>query len=131
MAIKYMEMNKNDLKYKYLNRLIRLKQEGVLLSELLDKRGLKKIALYGFIDMTKSIIVELSNSNIHIDCIIDKNKKRITHYNFPIISIDDVNLLTVDAIIIMPVAPYQEIIDELKKYTKILLISFEEIIYEL
>lgn len=113
-------------------RWLRLKQEGITLQELLCAREIYSIVIYGFIDITKSIIIDLENTNINIEGIIDKNAKKINYYNYKICSPDElVKYKNIDAILLMPVAPYQELISSLKKYTNIPVLSFEELLYEL
>lgn len=115
----------------YLNRWIRLQQEGIGVSDLIRKRDISRVAIYGFCDVTRTLIYELKESEIDIVCVIDRNAMKIDWYSFDFCTVEQINQKDVDAIIIMPVDDYQIIIESLQHIKDVELITFEELIYEL
>lgn len=125
------EQAKDELKKTGINNTILLdwlsvKQANINLEKYLSDNKITQVAVYGYGILGKAFLNELKNSSISVKCVIDKNFKNIkcTPEAIGLESIPDV-----DAIVVCAVNYYDEISDELHRYTKNTIISLEDIIY--
>lgn len=114
----------------YLFRWVRLGQMGVTIEELLKKRELSRIAIYGYDKIAECLVYELKSGLVQVECIIDRKGKGILT-DFPTVTLQDIKPLNLDAIIICPVDDYGNIKKDIEKICDVPLITFEELIYEL
>lgn len=116
----------------YLFRWIRLKQSGISISKLLKERSIRKLAIYGMDRIAECMMYELKdNADIELSYIIDRKPELKKYISFPIVRLDEVNNWDIDAIIINPVAQFEDIKKDISEYTDVRLVTFEELIYEL
>lgn len=116
--------------FKMMDQWVAVKQQGKNLSDYLDKREYKTIAVYGMSYAGQRLIEELEGSNIQIKYGIDKKANTITIYsNIDIVTMED-ELEDVDAIIVTPITFFDEIEKELLKKVNCPIISLEDILYE-
>lgn len=116
----------------YFFRWIRLGQSEIGIAGLLTQRNITKLAIYGMDKLAECMMYELKdNTDIELKFIIDRNPEVKRNITFPIIRLDEVKEWDIDAIIIDPVAEFEEIKRDISKYTDVRLVTFEELIYEL
>lgn len=125
--------NINDNKfrryYSLTTRWIMLKNENIKLEEYFSKHNIKSIAIYGMGELGNLLVGELKNSNINICYAIDKMVGQ-SYKDIPVITPDG-QYKKVDTIIVSAIFDFENIEKEIKKYTKIPIISLEDIIFEL
>lgn len=102
-------------------------QKNKRVADYLLENELYKIAIYGLGDVGEALYNELKDSPINIVCGIDKSDFYLT---------DEINVITpneelpeeIDAIIVTPVASYEDIYSLLKNKTSAEILSLEDII---
>lgn len=107
-----------------------LNERGDSFERFFEERNIKEIAVYGYGNIGKHLVAQLSGSDISIKYVIDKRKDRIATDGIPCCQLSE-NMPRVDAIVITPICEYSEINNRLKKVTSAELLSMEDIIYEL
>lgn len=86
---------------------IKMKSSPSILGDYLKSRGIYKVAIYGYYSRMADVLQrELLNDGIRIEYIIDR-RGRLWGSQFPAYTINDI-LPVVDAIIVAPVALYEE-----------------------
>lgn len=120
--------NKYLALFKMMNEWVRVKQKGNQLSASIEKRGMRKIAIYGMNYAGETLVEELKGSNIEVVYGIDRRAKDL-FAEFPIVPIEE-ELKEVDGIIVTAITYYDEIEEQLKTKVKCPIISLEDIIYE-
>lgn len=97
-------------------------------NEFLQKKGISKVALYGWGTFSKQLVEEFSESGIEIVCIIDKDT-RVNTRNYPLHKPDDV-IPDCDIVIVCSFYYYYEIMKN--KYNWYLkAVSFEKLLQEM
>lgn len=115
-----------------LTRWIRLVQSGINIKELFEKRGYARIALYGLEAIAECLLYELYESGVEVTGIIDRQaKKKIWLMDCSLFALEEVSGLEVEAIVVMPVGNFDEIVEDLRKYTSARIISLGDILYEI
>lgn len=127
--------NKNDLSEKHLalflmmNQWVKVKQEGKNLKEYFEKKGYKKIAIYGMSYAGETLLDELDKSEIEVAYAIDKNANSI-YLNIDTVTIE-ADLQEVDAVVVTAITFYDEIEEKLKEKLNCPVLSLEDILYEI
>ncbi len=111
-----------------MNQWVKVKQEGKNLSTYFEKKGYKKIAVYGMSYVGETLIDELKDSNITIAYAIDKNADSI-YANVDVLSVDD-ELEEVDAVVVTAITFLDEIKEKLEAFMESPVVSLEDILYE-
>lgn len=124
------DIDKKDRKYCQLfdNWMILL-EKGNCIVEYFEKNHIKVIAVYGYGNIGRHLITQLSETDVTVKYIIDK-REGITVEGIDRYLLND-DYPEVDAIIITPILEYGQIEKELKNRVLGRIISVEDIIYEL
>lgn len=113
---------------KILDRWLILKEKGIMLTELFEKKGIKNIAVYGMGILGKHLLRELDQSSVKVKYCIDKNADAISA-SYPLVSLDK-EMQPVDAVIVTITNEFRTITDLLREKGLNNCISLEEIIFE-
>ena len=111
-----------------MNQWVKIKQENKDLSSYFEKRGFKKIAIYGMSYVGETLVDELKNSNITVLYGIDQKADSI-YADVDIVFIED-ELQEVDAIVVTAITFFDEIEEKLSEKMDCPIISLEDILYE-
>ncbi len=112
-----------------MNQWVKIKQQGNNISDYLESKGYKKIAVYGMSYAGETLIRELKESNVEIKYGIDKN---ISNFYTEIETVNDPCLMgDVDAIIVTAITFYNEINEALSHRVSCPIISLEDILHEI
>lgn len=114
---------------KLFNQWMLTKQEGKSIVDYFHQRGMKTIAIYGMSYVGERLYDELKNTDIVVKYGIDKNADAI-YSELEIVSPQE-SLQEVDAIIVTSIYFYTEIEEMLAQKTNSLILSLEDILYEL
>ena len=118
--------------------LIKLKNKGYSLEQILIKRGWKSVAIYGTGSIAKTLYDELSETRVNVNCIINEFDFTSHIYDMPITY--DVPILSpfnigdlpgVDAIIISHVSLLNEVVFKLKSKVQCDVIAVDNIIIDI
>ena len=112
-----------------MNQWVKIKQEGKSISAFLGEKGYRKIAIYGMSYVGETLLRELKNSAINVECAIDKNVDMI-YSEIDVIGPDS-EIPEVDAVIVTAVSFFEEIKTAMKYKTKADILSLEDILYEI
>ncbi len=107
-----------------------LTERGDAIEQFFKTRNIKEIAVYGYGNIGRHLVTQLSNSDINIKYIIDKRKGGTMIDNIQCYRLSD-RMPDVDAIVVTPICEYKEIKDILRKIVSVEIISLEDIVYEL
>lgn len=120
--------NKHLILFKMMCQWVTVKQEGKNLADYLEKKGYKKIAVYGMSFAGETLIGELKNTNVKVAYGIDKNADSI-YADVDIVTMDD-DIDEVDAIVVTAVTFFDEIAEALSEKIDCPIISLEDILDE-
>jgi len=112
-----------------MNRWVRVKQEGKNLVQYFERKGYKKIAIYGMSYVGETLIEELKESEIEVAYGIDRNANSM-YSALNIFSLED-SLDEVDAIVVTAITFFDEIEAMLSEKTDCPIVSLEDILYEI
>ncbi len=127
--------DRNKLYLNLVSYWLTNKIAGKSMHKFLLENNIKNIAIYGMGSMGELFYEELENTNIGIQCFVDKKADGlfVGIDNIPLINIKElISQKQIDAIIITPIAYYDDIVKDIMQQrctTKI--ISLEEIIYNM
>lgn len=122
--------NKNKKYSQLFDNWLILTERGDTIDTFFKERNIKEIAIYGYGNIGRHLVTQLSDSDISIKYVIDKRKGGILTDNIPCYQISD-KMPSVDAIVITPFCEYSQIENGLRGITPAKLISIEDIVYEL
>ena len=111
-----------------MNQWVKVKQEGKNLGEYFERKGLKRIAVYGMSYAGETLIEELKDTGIEVAYGIDKNADKIFS-TVDIISVDD-SFAEVDAVVVTAITYFDEVKEELSEKVDCQIISLEDILFE-
>lgn len=120
--------NKHLELFLLMNQWVKVKQEGKNLSSYLEKKGYKRIAIYGMSYAGLTLYDELKGSDVEVAYGIDKNADSI-YADIEVISMNE-SLKEVDAIIVTAISYFDEIEEELSQKINVPIISLEDIVFE-
>lgn len=112
-----------------MNQWVKIKQKGESLSTYFEKKGYKKIAIYGMSYAGETLIEELRNSGIKVAYGIDMNADKL-YSDVNLVTIED-DLENVDAVIVTAITFFDEIEKALSTKISCPIISLEDILYEI
>lgn len=115
----------------YLNLLddwMTLREDGVKLAGILEKKSIFNVAIYGFGILGRHFLNEVKDSNVKVEYIVDQQRDKL-HVDIPVY-LPTEQLPKVDAIIISATFFYREIAELLKEKEIKNIISLESIIKE-
>lgn len=121
--------NKHLALYKMMCQWVKVKQEGKNLADYLEKKGYKKIAIYGMSYAGDTLINELEGTKVHVAYGIDRNAQSI-YTDIDVVSIDE-QLDEVDAVVVTAITFFDEIEEALSEKIDCPIISLEDILYEI
>lgn len=120
--------NKHLALFLMMNQWVKVKQKGKNLASYFEKKGYKKIAIYGMSYAGETLLEELKDSDIEVAYGIDRKADGI-YADVDIVSVDD-NLKNVDAIVVTAITFFDEIEEKLSQKVNCTIISLEDILYE-
>lgn len=102
------ELQKNKLFYMVLTRWIRLRNSGRSCADILQRRGIHRVVIYGYADMGKLLCEELQKSGMQVDYILDRVVKQSGYDHIPVYS-PQIGLPQSDAVIVTAVYSFEMI----------------------
>lgn len=112
-----------------MNRWVRTKQEGKSIAGYLEERKLRKVAIYGLSYVGQRLKDELRGSGIEVVFGIDQRADAL-YSDVDIVTMDG-DFQDVDAVIVTAVTSYNEIEEKLRKKVRCVVLSLEDILYEI
>lgn len=111
-----------------MDQWVNVKQEGKNLSEYFEKKGYKKIAIYGMSYAGIALAKELKNTNTEVKYGIDKNSGNLSA---PVNTFSlESELDEVDAVVVTAVFYFDQIEESLQKKFDCPILSLEDVLYE-
>lgn len=104
------------------------KQKGESFTDYFEKRGYKRIAIYGMHYLGESLLSELEGSSIEVVCAIDQHAE-IRYAEIPIYKPEE-EIPEVDAMVVTAFFFFEEIEEMLADKVNCPIVSIEDIIYE-
>lgn len=123
-----MKIDRYQMLYNLMERWLTLHEEGKTIPQILRKRGLSIIALYGLGKLGKHVVWEIKESDIVVLYAIDRVVSGV-YDGITVKSVDEI-LPVVDAILVTAVYDFEEIEEILGDRVDCPIISLEEILYE-
>jgi hypothetical protein len=114
--------------FQMMNQWVQVKQEGKNLASYFEKKGYKKIAIYGMHYAGETLLDELKNTDIKVAYGIDKNAD-LLYVDVDVVTMDD-DLEEVDAIVVTAITFFDEIEEKLSAKVDCPIISLEDVLYE-
>ena len=114
--------------FQMMNQWVKVKQQGKNLSSYFEKKGYKKIAIYGMSYAGETLIDELRGTSIQVVYGIDQRADKL-YAEIDIVTMEDI-LEEVDAVVVTAITFFDEIERELSKKVDCPIISLEDILYE-
>lgn len=112
-----------------MNQWVKIKQAGKSFSSYFEKKGYKKIAVYGMSYAGATLVEELKGTGITIAYGIDQKAESI-YADMDIVSIKD-NLNDVDAVVVTAITFFDEIEETLSERLDCPILSLEDVLYEI
>lgn len=123
------EVEKYKSNYELLDKWMFIKEKQRSVSEYLNEKGYKAVAIYGFSNIGKHLYKELVNRDFSIRYVLDQNTA-INYENIKISQVEDIRD-DVDIIIVTSIFYYDEIRSLLKNKVKSQIVSLAEILEEI
>lgn len=123
------QLDKITWYYKLLDEWLRMRQNGVTLNCYFEKKGYKKIAIYGMKELGQRLFDELRQTEVEIVCVIDQYAKGI-HSEVKVITPEE-KIPDVDAIVVTAVYYFEAIDEKLSTIVNCPILSLEEVLYEI
>ena len=121
--------DKNGYIFRCMCKWMKARQQGGSVGQVLKKRDIREIAIYGMGGTGQCLERELVETDIEIKYIIDRadieGKEKYLRYS------PEEELPDVQAIIVTPVYEYAEIAESLRKDDDTMVISLEELVDEM
>lgn len=111
-----------------MNQWVKVKQEGKNLASYFERKGYKKIAIYGMSYAGETLVDELRDSGISIAYGIDKNAKSI-YSELEVLTMEH-ELKPVDAVVVTAITFFDDIEEKLSEKVDFPIISLEDVLYE-
>ena len=112
-----------------MNQWVKVKQSGKNVAEYLDRKGFKKIAIYGMGYAGETLLAELQNTDIEVSYAIDRSTDELFS-DVKVIMPDDA-LEAVDAIIVTAVTFFDGIRETLCRKINCSIISLIDILFDM
>lgn len=120
--------DKHLMLFLMMNQWVKIKQEGVNLSEYFERKNYNCIAIYGMSYVGQTLVRELEKTEIKVAYGIDRNSDNI-YSNIHVVSMKE-PLEKVDAVVVTAVRFFDEIEKELHERIDCPIISIEDILFE-
>lgn len=117
-----------EIFYNLMEQWFTIREQGKTIPQILEKRNIHTIAIYGIGKIGKHVINEIKGSTISIAYGIEK--LRTGYCDGLVVKNVEEDLPEVDAIIVTAIYNFDEIEDILTRKVNCPIISLEEIIYE-
>lgn len=114
--------------YQLLVRWMKGKNNGIHISKILSEHGIFRVVIYGFAELGELLYEELSDSEVSIAYILDKNPAKCTSYTGVEILAPISGMEKPDAVIVTAIYYFNEIKDELNRLGYQNIYSLREII---
>lgn len=114
--------------FRMMDKWVEVKQEGKNLSMYFQKRGYRRIAIYGMSRAGRTLYNELESTGITIAYGIDKSAESL-FADVDIFSLDDA-LDPVDAVVVTAVTYFEEIKKDISEKMDCPVLSLEDILFE-
>lgn len=114
-----------------LDKWMRLREQGITITEYCKERNAKLIGIYGYGRLGKHLVWELENQNLCIPWIMDRRYDdiHIDNKGCSLLSPDDrVHIQNVDMIIVTAIEDYYDIEARLSRFTNVEVMSLEQLI---
>jgi len=121
--------DKHNALFMLMNQWVRVKQECKGVADYLNRKGYKKVAVYGMGYAGETLVRELHGSDIEIGYGIDREADNI-YTEFKMVKPDG-ELDKVDAVIVTSITFFDEIKSELCAKIDCPILSLEDILYEI
>ena len=121
--------NKHLALFIMMNQWVKVKQDGKSLASYFEKYGYNNIAVYGMGYAGRTLVHELSDSQINIAYAIDEKADNVDS-DIKVVSPEE-PLEKVDAIVITPITFFDEISYRLRDKTSCPMLSLEDILHEM
>ena len=112
-----------------MNQWVKIKQEGKDLASYFEKKGYKKIAVYGMSFVGETLVDELKGTDIQVLYGIDQRGDSI-YADIDIVTMED-SLDAVDAVVVTAVAFFEEIEEKLCRRVDCPIVSLGDILYQI
>ncbi len=112
-----------------MNQWVKIKQEGKDLASYFEKKGYKKIAVYGMSFAGETLVDELKGTDIQVLYGIDKRGDSI-YADIDIVTMEQ-SLDAVDAVVVTAVTFFEEIEEELCRKVECPILSLGDILYQI
>lgn len=109
-----------------MNKWVKIKQEGKNLVSYFEKKGYKRIAIYGMSYAGETLIEELRGTDVQVAYGIDKNANSI-YSEIDVSSVED-SLGDVDVVVVTAITFFEEIEQVLKTKVNCPIVSLEDIL---
>lgn len=103
-----------------------LHQAGGSIDKYLESIGVKNIAIYGYAELGSHLANELKNSNIKIECMIDR-QRRETYSGIRVVKPEEFDI-DVDMMIVTAIVHYREVREYMEKLVNCKIVSLEQIL---
>lgn len=120
--------NKLQEFYELLVSWLELQQRGGTLEYYFEKNKYRNIAIYGMKELGEALCLELKNTEIRVNYLIDKNADSI--YSEKNVYLPNDELPETDVIVVTAIHYYNEIKKELSTKVKYPIINLRDIVYE-
>lgn len=111
-----------------MNQWVKVKQEGKNLAAYFERKGYKRIAVYGMSYAGETLVDELEGTGIEVIYGIDRNADSI-YTDVDVVTMDE-DMDKVDAVVVTAVTFFDEIERQLSEKMDCPVISLEDVLYE-
>lgn len=111
-----------------MNQWVKVKQDGKNLASYFEKKGYRKIAIYGMSYAGETLVDELKGTGVIVAYGIDRNVNP-SHADVDTVTMDD-GLAPVGAVVVTAVTFFDEIERQLSEKVGCPAVSLEDILYE-
>ena len=105
-------------------------QHNIGLQFYFSNKGYSQIAIYGMNEIAERLLDELADTNICVECIIDKNADGIYIDDTRIVCPDSIPS-SINAIVVASIHYYEDIKNELSKRCECPIVSLKDVVNEL
>jgi UDP-N-acetylmuramoylalanine-D-glutamate ligase len=123
-------MNNDIREFRMLNRWMCLKEEKIFIADYLEKKGIRRLGIYGYGVMGKHLIRDLAERQYEAAWVMDGNAESDTYCRKIIRPNDKESTDDVDLIVITPIRLMEEIEVTLLKKGNDRIVSIEELVYD-
>ena len=123
-----MDSDKHLMLFLMMNQWVKIKQDGINISEYFERKKYYNVAIYGMSYVGQTLVKELDNTKIKVEYGIDENKDNI-YADIDIFAKED-PLKKVDVIVVTAITFFDEIEKELHKIIDCPIVSLGDILFE-